>query len=58
MIHITFNFHWIVDGAGFFSNHKVDVTSKTRNRLIVVLALGIPVAIFVISAIYYGLWKK
>lgn len=34
------------------------VTSKTRNRLIVLLAVGIPVAIYVISAIYYGLWSK
>ncbi len=34
------------------------MTSKTRNRLIVLLAVGIPVAIFVGSAIYYGLLKK
>ena len=34
------------------------VTPKTRNRLIVILVLAIPVSIFVISAIYYGLWRK
>jgi hypothetical protein len=32
------------------------VTSKTRNRLIVVLVMAIPVAIFVISLFYKGLW--
>ena len=32
------------------------VTPKNRNRLIVVLVLAIPVAIYVISAIYKGFW--
>jgi len=34
------------------------VTPKTRTRLIAVLAVAIPVLIFVGSAIYYGLLKK
>lgn len=34
------------------------VTSKTRNRLIIVLVMAIPVAIFVISLFYKGLWWK
>lgn len=34
------------------------VTSKTRSRLIVLLVVAIPVAIFVISLFYKGLWWK
>jgi hypothetical protein len=58
MIRLITIFNWIVDDANLFSNHKMVVTSKTRNRLIVALAVGIPVAIYVISAIYNGFWGK
>jgi hypothetical protein len=34
------------------------VTPKTRIRLIVLLVMAIPVAIFVISFFYKGLWWK
>jgi hypothetical protein len=36
----------------------VVVTLKTRNRLIVVLVLAIPLAIFIASVIYKGFWGK
>ena len=55
---IILSYNWIVDDASLFSNHKMVVTSKARNRLIIALALGIPVAIYIISAVYYGFWGK
>ena len=57
MIH-HFHFQLVIDGTSFFSNHKMVVTPKTRNRLIVILVLAIPVAIYLISAIYKGFWGK
>ena len=35
-----------------------DVTTQTRNRLIVIPVLAVPVLIFIISVIYKGLFAK
>jgi hypothetical protein len=34
------------------------MTQKTRNRLIVICVLAVPVIIFVVSVIYKGLFAK